>query len=683
MRDPRWTLVAILSCLTAVSLGLTGEITRAALLLPLAAVVGEWRARRHREAGLLLPGLFQTLAVLALAFFAWRLARFDLLGGAVALTLPVQAYYLVLPRDHRLLTRLQVLSFFQLIALAATTTKITFVLSLAAYLILAPAALTLAALEGGQVLRRPVPLPRGLLKAGVGAAALGLLGGLVLFLILPRYEAGIGQQLSREDQRLTGFSDEVRLGDIGRILTSDAIVMRVGVEGRVGGMVRWRGLALDEFSGRGWRLGEVPTRRVLAGRSEGLLEVATAPPEEEAVRQEVLLEPMQSRALFALPGAFQLRSEDFHGIEVDAYGGLERLGSARSRQRYTVWSWPGRPPAASEDAALLERCLQLPPLDPRVVTLAREIVEGLQQPAERAARLESYLQESHAYTLDVRDAGLRDPVSTFLLERRAGHCEYFASGMVVLARVLGIPARMVTGFQAGTRSRFTRRFVVRERDAHSWVEAYLPGSGWTTFDPTPTVERIGEGRALPGFGEAWRMVLTFWDDHVVGFNVTHQLAAVTTLGEWREAAAQLLRRPESGRALGGLTGLAVLIAALLAWRQAARRVRPSHAFYVRVLRLLESRGLRLREGQTPGELSRQAALRGGPAGSAAVELTQMYYAARFGGTEPDPERVAALLERLEGLPNLRPSCPCLSLHPARTSAGSSWVAGGAGGADVS
>ena len=652
MRDPRWLVVAFLSCLTAVSLGLTGEISRLALLVPLAALAGEWRERRGLRPGLLLNVGFQVLAVLALGYFVWRLARFDLLGGAVAMTLPVQANYLLLPRTHRLLGRLQVLSLFQLIALAATTTQIFFAISLVAYVALAPAALTLAALEAGQAVRRPLPLPRGLLTAGFRAAAVGLVIGAGIFLLLPRYEAGFGRMLGGKDERLSGFAGNVELGDIGRILTSDAIVMRVKIDGPLEGTVRWRGLALDEFTGKGWRLGRTGKRTVRSRGGE--LRLQEGADGAAVVRQRFVLEPSRVRVIFALPNALRVKTEAFRELEVDAFGGMERWFTARSRVGYTVWSAPAAAPSQDEDPELLDRCLQLPELDPRVLALTREVVAGLEDPAARAERLVSYLQETHGYTLDVRDAGKVDPVGSFLLERRAGHCEYFASGMTVMARSLGMPARVVTGYQAGTWSRLSRAFIVRQRDAHSWVEVWLPDAGWTSFDPTPFVDRSPDVSGLGWVRELWRGVQVFWDDNVVGFNFNHQALALITLGEWRDAGMQALRGPAAERFLLGLTVLALAGAGLLAWlRRGAGAGRPTFVFYERTLKLLRRRGLELREGQTPAELAAEAARRGGPAGEAAVELTRLYYAARFGGREPDEARVRELLVELEALPNLR------------------------------
>src|SRR5690606_23943302 len=78
-----------------------------------------------------------------------------------------------------------------------------------------------------------------------------------------------------------------------------------------------------------------------------------------------------------------------------------------------------------------------------------------------------------------------NPLEHFLFESRRGHCEFYSTGMAVMLRTLGVPSRNVTGFIGGTWNRFGRFYAVRQGDAHSWVEVFLPDVGWTRFDPTP------------------------------------------------------------------------------------------------------------------------------------------------------------------------------------------------------
>ena len=159
--------------------------------------------------------------------------------------------------------------------------------------------------------------------------------------------------------------------------------------------------------------------------------------------------------------------------------------------RYEISSFLPREPLrrrSSPDVVLRDaermRYLQLPPLDPRIPELAHAVA-GNGGEADRAALLEKHLRTQYAYTLDLPTAEPADPLADFLFSRRKGHCEYFASAMTVMLRTSGIPARLVNGFQSGTFNPMSGLYVIRGSDAHSWVEAFLPGTGWTVFDPTP------------------------------------------------------------------------------------------------------------------------------------------------------------------------------------------------------
>jgi len=111
----------------------------------------------------------------------------------------------------------------------------------------------------------------------------------------------------------------------------------------------------------------------------------------------------------------------------------------------------------------------------------------------------------YGYTLQLLSTPVADPLANFLFVRKQGHCEYFASSMAVMLRTLHIPARVVNGFRSDEFNDVTGNYVVRAKNAHSWVEAYFPGYGWTTFDPTPggdigNTGRLGPSHALSGCG---------------------------------------------------------------------------------------------------------------------------------------------------------------------------------------
>ena len=117
----------------------------------------------------------------------------------------------------------------------------------------------------------------------------------------------------------------------------------------------------------------------------------------------------------------------------------------------------------------------------------------------RAKDIERYLQSNYGYTLQLPGLQESDPLANFLFERKKGHCEYFATSMAMMLRTLGIPARIVNGFRGGEYNDLSNSYIVREKDAHSWVEAYFPEYGWASFDPTPA----GNAESSKPAGRAW------------------------------------------------------------------------------------------------------------------------------------------------------------------------------------
>ena len=132
------------------------------------------------------------------------------------------------------------------------------------------------------------------------------------------------------------------------------------------------------------------------------------------------------------------------------------------------------------------------PLDPflqKIATLAGSITQGLDNPYDKATAIETYLRSNYNYTLSPQPVppGV-DPIDFFLFSSKAAYCQYFASAMGDLLRASGIPARLVNGYGAGTYDSKTKQYVVRDLDAHTWVEAYFPHLGWVPFEPTPDIQ---------------------------------------------------------------------------------------------------------------------------------------------------------------------------------------------------
>jgi transglutaminase-like putative cysteine protease len=183
-----------------------------------------------------------------------------------------------------------------------------------------------------------------------------------------------------------------------------------------------------------------------------------------------------------------------NAIRIDADRVLKTPGRLQKGTVYFLKSdledYEGRPKGGKEDCRERGRYLQVPgSMSPRVRELARNITHGHKRDYEKAKAVEMYLKTYYTYSLDTMNREWKgDPVPEFLFELKKGHCELFATSMVMLLRHAGIPSRLVAGFPATRFDPFKRVFVVRERDAHAWVEAYIEDHGWVTFEPTPSYE---------------------------------------------------------------------------------------------------------------------------------------------------------------------------------------------------
>jgi hypothetical protein len=280
------------------------------------------------------------------------------------------------------------------------------------------------------------------------------------------------------------------------------------------------------------------------------------------VRQVITLEPLDTDVLFYLYPLQWLRLSAGY---LPFPGGVgENLYARRSHNaylRYTAVSRivpEGRSPlekgavAAKLDPRVRDAYLQLPEsLSPRIGELARTITSRAKAESDlaKAMALKAYLENpaNFLYTLDVSHTPGAEPVEDFLFTQRAGHCEYFAAAMAVMLRTLGVPARLVNGFRLGEWNDLGGFYTVRQTDAHSWVEAYLEGQGWTTFDPSPhAAEEITAGWLGSFFWKVIELAESQWVNHVIGYDQNEQkeflarLRAMCSLSEG-EGAPRLLR----------------------------------------------------------------------------------------------------------------------------------------------
>ena len=552
---------------------------------------------------------------------------------------------------------------------------------------------------------------RALALAVLSVAIGGVAFGSLLFFFFPRFSAGYLARSGFQPSLMSGFTDDVELGQIGEIKQSTSLVMRVRTGSPVKyPMLRWRGIALSNFDGKRWSNDE-SNRQIQSPMPDGWINLSShkdfeAPP---AVTLEftVLLQPIASDALFAPAQVVRLRGNFFAGantyyasvrsssLALDSAGSIFNASHSFGQIRYDgVSVLPKWRPVKARTAGsiypleILDTYLQLPPaLDQRIPKLARKITAPAGNPFDKAVAMESYLRDNFTYTLNLKGKPGDDPLAHFLFETRAGHCEYFASAMAIMLRTLGIPSREVNGFLPGEYNDLAGDYIVRASDAHSWVEAYFPGSGWVTFDPTPP----GAGNATGLFSRLALYVDWFqlnWNEWVINYDFSHQIQLARNVRQsstdWTGLARRKFERMKR-RGMDGLTAwqavhpwlsivfpialvfaLVVLrfdwIRAMLRWLVLSWQVRHAPAernnpqlasrLYAELLRLLEKRGLARPITQTPLEFATSSGLRPELAGPVR-EFTELYAEARFGAKPCDSFRLRNLLERIRTVPRLR------------------------------
>ncbi len=462
-------------------------------------------------------------------------------------------------RRDRDLVYLAVLSFLMLLAAAVLTIDSLFLLNFSLFILVAIGTFVSMEMRRSERDALAAGIPRqqeGTFQRSLAGVAglLGLLtlgGAALIFIILPRINRGqFMQGFASRSSISTGFSQEVQLGGIGEIQQSNAVVMHIKLlYGKLPPDPRWRGLSLANFDGQVWR------NPVQVRMSHGLLNgpvdltrlgSATRPQNARAqhistLGYRVMMEPLGLDVFFLAPVAVRINGP-YRSIVVAPDGSVFNVHStfygdgedepSQNIVQYTADADTRDPQPFVQDSTstayppgLALMYLQLPNgrVDRRIPELANEITANSGSNYKRAKAIETYLKTKFGYTLALPGNRVPDPLAYFLFERKKGHCEYFASSMTVMLRTLGIPARVVNGFRGGEYNHLTGNYIIRQKDAHSWVEAYFPEYGWVSFDPTP-------GGGATAAEDTWsRMALyldaasEMWREWVINYDFSHQM----------------------------------------------------------------------------------------------------------------------------------------------------------------
>ena len=712
----------------------TGKLDLISVLIPSVALIYKGIRMQRGRGPEITPRLATWLVLGYFLFFPldlWFLSRglaegapnpplYAALLASIHLILFATLVRLYSARTNRDYAFLAVLAVASMLVSAILTVETGFLVALAVFLVLSVSTFVALEIRRSSVGADSPPFEPGSLTARRLNRALGLTSlvvaggvlavGILLFFVIPRFTVGYLGSLSLQPGLLTGFGDNVALGQIGEIKKNTAVVMRIRIEGDPARAVdmHWRGIVLTNFDGHSW---STPAQGQTVIEPNPAGEYYLGGPPRPADRfnplfYTVLMEPIATDAIFVAPppemlrGKFGADSMRPGGLPNHGYLFMDHTGSFfnpshnNSKIRYQgtarlplVTPSDLRKDPSDYPEEIRDSYLQLPRLDPRVKKLAETITARSTNDYDKAANIQRYLIANYAYTLNLTSAG-KDPLAYFLFTRHAGHCEYFATAMTIMLRSIGVPARYVTGFLPGEYNDVGGDYIIRGSDAHAWVEVYFPDYGWMTFDPTPPGN---EKRGLfSQFGLYWDWFQLSWNEWVINYDFSHQLTlgrnARDSTRSWNERAHSFYRR-EQERMLHGilafdrrteaspyfLPGLLIFLVVLLfvmrgrsmiryavaRWSLRARRGGDLTASlasleYTEMLRLLEKRGWIKSPSQTPLEFA--SAIAAADLSAPITELTDMYQSARFGNHPAPIEQMSKLLRSIrESLRARKPS----------------------------
>jgi protein-glutamine gamma-glutamyltransferase len=458
-------------------------------------------------------------------------------------------------------------------------------------------------------------------QAGALAARSALFGAplmVVLFVLFPRIGPLWG--MPQDAMGRTGLSGTLRLGGVAEIANDDSIAFRIKFEDNLvpaGESLYFRGPVLSRFDGIEWR------RR--SYRQSEMVRSPQVLTQGSGLGYEITLEPIRLPLLPVLeitpdvPDAAPKVDTYSVSVRPDLQWQTDRV--VAERVRFSARAWLRSRHGSELDVSQHAEAIHLPEgFNPRILEWAGNFRREHNLPrgdvaAATAALLEHIRKSDFSYTLAPGTYG-RDAVDEFWLDRRAGFCEHFAVSFVVVMRAMGIPARVVTGYQGAERA-LDGYYIVRQSHAHAWAEAWQPGRGWVRVDPTAAVapERVTRSANLvPAQGfvagalhtvspellaqlrAGWEALNNRWNQWVLNYSRRQQFDLLQSLGirspDWQSLGLVLL---------GLLVGGALAGAAWALWDR--HRQDPWQRLQARVRDALAPLGVMARPHDPPRRLA--------------------------------------------------------------------------------
>ena len=459
----------------------------------------------------------------------------------------------------------------------------------------------------------------------------GLPIAILMFVFFPRLAGPLWSTPGERTARSGLSGESLDPGSVSQLALDESVAFRVEFTTPLPrqDQLYWRGPIYEIFDGRRW---------IAAPRTGGVPPALTGL--GDPVRYAITLEPHQQRWLLALD--MPERAPERSRLNTRLQLLSDRPITQRERFELTSHlDW------RMVDDPVLERMSLLPARgNPRARALAAGWL-GLPTEARIAAGLTYLANHDFAYTLEPPPLTSADPIDEFLFESRLGFCEHFASSFAWLMRAAGVPARIVGGYQGGAYNTAGQYLIVRQADAHAWVEVWIDGQGWRRVDPTATIApaRIREGlaRSLPQQadtlpfmlreGPHWLkslrlnadVLLNGWNQWVIAYNLKRQMSVLQKFG---------IDSFLNSAYLAWLAGLLALVFSGLAFHllKASRKCTDAVSrLYARFARRLAQRGIAREAQEAPLAYAQRAAQARPNCAQDIMHITALYLDVRYAG----------------------------------------------------
>ena len=527
---------------------------------------------------------------------------------------------------------------------------------------------------------------RTLWRAAASVSAVAATGALLVFLVFPRWGAGVFLRGAMARDAQSGFSGDVRLGGFGTIKTDSTVVARIKplTPTKPVERVTWhlRGSALDRYQQGRWTHGKEAERTPLTrmgsydalspdgvpmleaggglGRSRSYRprSIPGFSASSNELRARIILEDLGVDVLFAASQPVAVRIEPRGALErrIEVRGGLNReirVDKPPGPIQYEFVSRIGEPTPGEL------RAVGDPDVDPSLqpfLQRSEELSEEFSALAQRITRdattrydkvdavveylsgFEYSLQQQTSFRVEQG----ADPVEGFVFDTRSGHCEYFASALALLLREVGVPTRIVNGYYGAHYNALGDFYAVRQADAHSWVEVWFDDLGWVTFDPTPPSGRTAghDAQSFPALSQAFDALRNAYLEYVIDYDLGKQMALLENLGVRRSETSRRLQI--AWKTVGAWAGGVALIACMVFLLRRQRRPKPplEVRLYAQLLSALSEQGHDRQPGESATRFARRLVQAEVPGASAFEDFARLYETIRFGPGANESDRQA-------------------------------------------